>query len=218
MLRRWSLSIEAIAFLPQLVLLRKSDTKDVTVHYLVALQGASRGFDLLCSIYLTLKGNSYLFNDLDSWTCIIQTVLAIVAIRKIFLRHTNTPATESIIPALSSKMTSCLLFILRYIQLGTSAIAIYLFSYLVWAYNNHYCAWYGLPHCTETEMNMSKVPWSYMVLITVVPFSHDTLLTSSVSPQVLKISSPHYSLFAMTTNSISVVSCSPPLQFRSCIL
>ena len=184
MLQRWGAGIETIAFLPQLVLLRKSDTKDVTVHYLVALQGVYRGFDLLDSIYLTMKCNSYYcssgFSHLGFWAFTIQTVLVIVGIRKIFLRHTNTPATESIIPALSSKMTSCLLFILRYIQLGTSAIGIYLFSYLVWAYNNHYCAWYGLPYCTETEMNFIKVPWSYMLLITAVPFSHNTLLTNSV--------------------------------------
>jgi hypothetical protein len=57
-----------------------------------------------------------------------------------------------------------LLFFFRFIQLGSVTITGFIYCYLVWHHNNHYCAYYPRS-CTAGQMNQVKVPWEYEVAI-----------------------------------------------------
>lgn len=141
------------------------------VHYLVIFQSAYRGFYVLHYICL------FLVHELrDSWLLlagIIQFTLSAVALRRILCIHTKTPST---FPALSSKITIQLLHLLRFGQLLATAIAGYIYCYLVWSHNYHYCAWFPWT-CTPDEMEMIKVPWPFIItIITVFIWRHKTNL------------------------------------------
>jgi hypothetical protein len=57
------------------------------------------------------------------------------------------------------------LFFLRFIQLGSVTVTGFIYCYLVWLHNNHYCVYY--PHqCTALQLSYVRVPWEYYLVIT----------------------------------------------------
>jgi len=56
------------------------------------------------------------------------------------------------------------LFFLRFIQLGSATITGFIYCYLTWHHNNHYCAFYP-NRCTLEGLSQVKVPWEYKVTI-----------------------------------------------------
>lgn len=79
-------------------------------------------------------------------------------------------ADEVTIPEVSwfQKIYLQVLFILRFIQLGFSTMTLYMFCYLVWHHNNHYCALYPYG-CSIKERENVKVPWAEILMIFTVP-------------------------------------------------
>jgi hypothetical protein len=60
-----------------------------------------------------------------------------------------------------------LLFFFRFIQLGSVTIAGFIYCYLAWHHNNHYCAYYPR-YCTAEQRTQVKVLWEYKVAIAAV--------------------------------------------------
>ena len=60
-----------------------------------------------------------------------------------------------------------LLFFFRFIQLGSVTITGFIYCYLVWHHDNHYCSFYPRS-CTPEQLSYVKVPWEYIVTITAV--------------------------------------------------
>jgi hypothetical protein len=57
-----------------------------------------------------------------------------------------------------------ILFFFRFIQLGSVAITGFIYCYLTWHHNNHYCAFYPR-NCTAEGLSQVRVPWEYKVTI-----------------------------------------------------
>jgi len=57
-----------------------------------------------------------------------------------------------------------LLFFFRFIQLGSVTITGFIYCYLAWHHNNHYCAYYPR-NCTPEQRGLANVPWEYKVAI-----------------------------------------------------
>jgi hypothetical protein len=60
-----------------------------------------------------------------------------------------------------------LLFFFRFIQLGSITITGFIYCYLAWHHNNHYCAYYP-NYCTAEQKTQVKVLWEYKVAIAAV--------------------------------------------------
>ena len=60
-----------------------------------------------------------------------------------------------------------LLFFFRFIQLGSVAVTGFVYCYLTWHHNNHYCAFYPL-YCDAEGLSQVQVPWEYKVTIAAV--------------------------------------------------
>ncbi|PWW79764.1 hypothetical protein C7212DRAFT_360962 [Tuber magnatum] len=56
-------------------------------------------------------------------------------------------------------------FILRFLQLAASAITGFIYCYLIWHHNNHYCVYYPF-ECLRREKLNADIPYQY-ILITV---------------------------------------------------
>jgi hypothetical protein len=57
-----------------------------------------------------------------------------------------------------------LLFFFRFIQLGSVTITGFIYCYLTWHHNNHYCA-YHPRSCTAEQRSQVIAPWEYKVTI-----------------------------------------------------
>jgi len=73
-----------------------------------------------------------------------------------------------------------LLFFFRFIQLGSVTITGFIYCYLVWHHNNHYCAYYPR-NCTATQMNQVNIPWEYKAVIAACTFAFLESYMSTVS-------------------------------------
>ena len=62
------------------------------------------------------------------------------------------------------------LFFLRFIQLGSAVMTGYIFCFLVWFHNNHFCTLYPYD-CSPLQREVVKVPWAeiFMVLTVYIP-------------------------------------------------
>jgi hypothetical protein len=60
-----------------------------------------------------------------------------------------------------------ILFFFRFVQLGSATITGFIYCYLTWHHNNHYCAFYPR-YCTAEGLSQVKVPWEYKVTIAAV--------------------------------------------------
>jgi len=58
-----------------------------------------------------------------------------------------------------------LLLFFRFIQLGSVTITGFIYCYLVWHHNNHFCS-YHPQRCTAEELSYTEVPWEFKVVIT----------------------------------------------------
>jgi hypothetical protein len=66
----------------------------------------------------------------------------------------------------SPRAQNCILstlFVLRFLQLAASAIAGFIYCYLVWHHTNHYCVYYP-GWCTAGELKNARVPYQYMLV------------------------------------------------------
>jgi hypothetical protein len=60
-----------------------------------------------------------------------------------------------------------ILFFFRFIQLGSVTVTGFIYCYLAWHHNNHYCAFYPR-YCTAEGLSQVKVLWEYKVTIAAV--------------------------------------------------
>ena len=60
-----------------------------------------------------------------------------------------------------------LLFFFRFIQLGSVTITGFIYCYLAWHHNNHYCVYYP-NNCTAEQRSQVEIPWEYKVTIAAV--------------------------------------------------
>lgn len=157
-----SIWIESVAILPQIFVIPKTNVpENKGTHYILVLQSGYRAF------YLLNWASRYYFEgyqDHIAWTAgVIQVLLSAVALQRLIA----TPKTESSAPATYSKVQLYILFLLRFIQLGATTICGYIWCYLVWSHNNHYCAWYP-GGCTDYQKQFVKVPWQFILMIVAV--------------------------------------------------
>lgn len=135
--------------------------ENITVYYLVLCQSAHCVFYLLQYICSAFDGYYAPGRLLPT---IIQVALSALTFRRILSIHSKITAT---VPALSSKMTSHLVHLLRFFQLGSTAIAGFIYCFLTFWHNNHYCTFYP-SLCTASQMKDINVPWPLIVMITTV--------------------------------------------------
>jgi hypothetical protein len=141
--------------------MKTSAPENVTVHYLAALQGAYRMFYVL---NLLVDEEYRVFDLYDLLAGVIQVTLSAVALRKVITTHKTKGSTS---PGFSDRTVLQLLHLLRSVQLGATAINGYIFCYLVWSHNYHYCTYYP-ESCTPNEMEYIKVPWPLTLMVTTV--------------------------------------------------
>ena len=67
----------------------------------------------------------------------------------------------------SQKVGHHLLFFIRFIQLGSVAFTTFIYCYLVWQHNHHYCVYYP-SSCTALERSYVQVPWESKIVIAAV--------------------------------------------------
>lgn len=161
----FSFVVEAIWLLPQLELTTKqSKAETITVQYLVGLQNIYRAFHLF-DYFISRRGR---LNGINTGIDIILTVISLINSFRLLYRirkfHLTTPATTT---ALSKTVQVHLIHFFRFFQILTVSIMGYIYCYLVWNHNYHYCVWYP-QNCTPAELENVKVPWAEILMITTV--------------------------------------------------
>jgi hypothetical protein len=86
------------------------------------------------------------------------------------INHYHFPTSTEMVDSCARKSSRCrtvvpqMLFFLRFVQLGTITIAGFIYCWLVWHHNNHYCA-YHPRLCTREELRNVPVLWEYYLVI-----------------------------------------------------
>lgn len=150
-----------MAIVPQISLISKTNVPENRItHYIVILQSGYRAFYLINWVIRFFEG----YQDPIAWTAgVVQVVLSAVALQRLIA----TPKPVSSAPAMSGKEHLYMLYLLRFIQLASTTISGYIWCYLVWSHNNHYCAWYPW-NCTDDQKQWVKVPWQFIFMIVAV--------------------------------------------------
>src|SRR5271154_6008640 len=142
---------------------KTSEAENITTHYLILLQGAYRALYILNWIYR--YSYERLWDPISIIGAVIQVCFSTWALHRVLVIHADSNGSPT--PSISQRIGQHVLFFLRFMQLGATTVNGFIFCYLVWSHNNHYCAYY--PHsCTLQQKESAQVPWEYILMITVV--------------------------------------------------
>ena len=142
---------------------KTSEAENITTHYLILLQGAYRALYILNWIYR--YSYEHFWDPIAIIGAVVQVCFSTWALHRVVVIHADTKGSPT--PSISPRIIQHMLFFLRFMQLAATTVNGFIFCYLVWSHNNHYCAWYP-QSCTLQQKEWAQVPWQFILMITVV--------------------------------------------------
>lgn len=144
---------------------------------------------------------------------VIQVGLSAWALQRVLVIHVDSKGSS--MPTIAPRISQHVLFFLRWMQLGATTINGYIFCYLVWSHNNHYCAWHP-QSCTLEQKESAQVPWQFILMITVVHhhFQWQMLMLVSASLPSWKAISLQQECFTRKSPQSASTSSVPRPQLR----
>ncbi|RPB01895.1 hypothetical protein L873DRAFT_560572 [Choiromyces venosus 120613-1] len=77
------------------------------------------------------------------------------------------------------KTVLSIFFVLRFLQLAASAITGFIYCYLIWHHNNHYCVYYP-SRCSPAEKRNVDIPYQYILITAAVCLCFINILATTI--------------------------------------